>query len=258
MKLLLVTIVALAFAFQTRDREGVPVALWATEGTEDAVGQAFSPTCRYFQGVFNGAVKGFQSRDREGAVRGFQNRDRERAAPQTPPTQTSGRYAVALRLPSDGLYAGEEVQIEFRLTDSSLVDPLIGATPIIRARTRSEIWMPAMPSMARIIEVAHVEGVPGEYGVHPTFPHGGEYLLELAIEPPGAEMFKVRFPLQVADTPPGKRRNSVRPWSVELRSSPKTTEAGNPAELALTIRHKDNPRERLENSMSSTNSKCIC
>ena len=85
----------------------------------------------------------------------------------------SGVYEVTLRLPADGLVAQEEMQLEYRVTDTSRVDPVMGAAPVIRAQARSVIEMPAMPGMAKLIETAHPEGVPGEYGVHPVFPHGG-------------------------------------------------------------------------------------
>lgn len=165
------------------------------------------------------------------------------AQEQTLAAQKAGRFEVGLRVPPDGLYAGEEMQIEFRVVDTSQVDPVLGPTPVIRARTRSEIHMPAMPGMAKLVETAHVEGVPGEYGVHPTFPHGGEYRMELTIEPPGGEPFRVGFPLQVADTPSKKRKAAVRPWSVVVRPSPKSPRAGEPAELEISIRHKDNERD---------------
>jgi len=38
--------------------------------------------------------------------------------------------------------------------------------------------------MARFDEIAHREDSPGVYGVHPTFPHGGDYRLCLTILPP--------------------------------------------------------------------------
>ena len=165
------------------------------------------------------------------------------AQDQPLPTQKAGRFEVGLRLPLDGLYAGEEMQVEFRVVDTSQVDPVLGPTPVIRARTRSEIHMPTMPGMAKLIETAHVEGVPGEYGVHPTFPHGGDYRMELTIEPPGAEAFRVAFPLAVADAPAKKRKAAVRPWSVALRSTPKTPRAGEPASLEIAVRHKDKEDE---------------
>lgn len=158
-------------------------------------------------------------------------------------TERSGKYEVALRLPPDGLYAGEEMQIEFRVVDTSQVDPVMGPTPVIRATLQSSISMPAMAGMPKVEEAAHVEGVPGEYGVHPSFPHGGEYQLDLTVQPPEGKPFTVRFPLAVGDSAPKRKKPLPRTWTLEFRSAPKAPKAGEPAELTLSIRHKDNPKE---------------
>src|ERR1700693_3747758 len=114
---------------------------------------------------------------------------------QKPPHQRAGKYEITLRLPADGLYAQEEMQIEFRVTDTNQEDPLIGFAPVIRAGIKSVIDMPAMPGMPKYEELAHPEGPPGEYGVHPTFAHGGEFRMRLSITPPADQPFDVAFPL---------------------------------------------------------------
>src|SRR5262245_57641055 len=98
--------------------------------------------------------------------------------------RSAGKYAVTLRLPPDGLYAREEVEIEMRIEDNSRVDSVLGPAPVIRARVECTIEMPAMPGMPRVQQVAHTESVPGEYGVHPTFAHGGDYVLQISAAPP--------------------------------------------------------------------------
>jgi hypothetical protein len=35
--------------------------------------------------------------------------------------------------------------------------------------------MPAMSGMPKFAEAAQAEDTPGDYGIHPTFAHGGEY-----------------------------------------------------------------------------------
>src|ERR1700730_1782725 len=92
------------------------------------------------------------------------------------PVRTAGKYIVAMRVPADGVFAQEETELEFRIEDTSRVDPLTGNTPVVRARVDVSVVMPLMPGMPGLREQAHVEGVPGEYGVHPTFAHGGDYL----------------------------------------------------------------------------------
>lgn len=158
------------------------------------------------------------------------------------PGKRVGNYTVSLRLPPDGLFAQEEVQIEFRIVDSSRVDPVLGAVPVIRAEVRGVIEMPAMPSMPKFDEIAHPEGVPGEYGLHPTFAHGGEYRLRLSIQPPGGQSpFAVDFPLAVQDSFRGKqRKRSPQPFLVEVKPS-RSPRAGEPCDLEIRFRKRESP-----------------
>lgn len=148
--------------------------------------------------------------------------------------QRSGKYELLLRLPPEGLFASEEQQIEFRLTDTSRVDPVQGATPVIRAKVTGVIEMPAMPGMPKVKEIAHPEGVAGEYGLHPSFPHGGEYRLRLQVEPPADTVFSLEFPLTVADANEN-RKPGAKPFRVEMRANPKTPKAGEEFEIALRV-----------------------
>jgi hypothetical protein len=150
----------------------------------------------------------------------------------------SGPYEVTLRLPAGGLFAQEEMQIEYRVVDTSRVDPLFGPAAVIRAQTASRITMPSMAGMPALTETAHPEGIPGEYGIHPFFPHGGEYLLTLQITPPAAEAFTVTFPLTVADPNPARRRPPP-PFTLELKASPSSPSAARPVKLRFTVRRRD-------------------
>jgi hypothetical protein len=143
------------------------------------------------------------------------------------------KYEVALRLPPEGLVAGEETQIEFRVSDT---------LPIIRARIEAEIDMPAMPGMPKVIETAHPEGVPGDYGVHPTFPHGGEYRLRLHIVPLEGEPASAEFLLNVQDAGTVPAKKTPPRFRLEIASEPKTPKAGEPAKLRLIVRERENPR----------------
>lgn len=129
-----------------------------------------------------------------------------------------GKYEVSLRLPADGLFSGEEMQIEFHVADSSKEDPLMGFEPIVRAKILSTIDMPSMTGMAEIREISHPEGVPGDYGLHPYFVHGGEYRLRLAIEPQGEPMFMAEFPLKVGDARPN-RPKAPNPYKMKFSGS---------------------------------------
>jgi hypothetical protein len=162
------------------------------------------------------------------------------AAPDEGPKQRAGKYEVTLRLPSGGLFAGEEMQIEFRVVDASQVDPVMGAAPIVRAQVQGSIGMPAMPGMPKYEETAHPEGIPGEYGIHPTFSHGGEFRLRLAVNPPAGEAFHVDFDLNVADaSDAAKRKPGPRPYRIEVATQPRHPKAGESVELQLRVRRRD-------------------
>ena len=158
----------------------------------------------------------------------------------------AGNYEVAVRLPPEGLYAGEESEIEFHIADVTQVDPVLGPTPLIRGDVQATISMPAMPGMPRFHEQAHVEGVPGDYGIHPTFAHGGDFQLTLAIKPLAGEPFTAQIPLQVADSQTGKARKKIPPaFRMEIASNPKTPKAGEPANLELVFRARETPKEAI-------------
>jgi hypothetical protein len=158
-----------------------------------------------------------------------------------PNTVRAGRYAVTLRLPPDGLYAGEEVEIEFRVVDASAEDPVLGPPGVIRATIGATIGMPAMPGMPKYEEQAHVESVPGDYGIHPTFPHGGDYLLTLRVAPPVGEPFSAQFPLAVKDADPS-RPPAPKPFFLDVESKPGKPKAGEPADLRFVVRERANPK----------------
>jgi hypothetical protein len=156
------------------------------------------------------------------------------------PQRSAGPYRVTLRLPEGGLYAQEEMQLEFRVEDTTRPDPVTGFTAVVRAAPETSIDMPAMPAMPKFTEVAHPEGVPGDYGIHPTFAHGGDFRLRIAIHPPGAGAFSVEFPLVVSDAAQGARHKPPPPrFRLELSAEPKKPKAGQPVALSLVVRDRD-------------------
>jgi hypothetical protein len=141
-----------------------------------------------------------------------------------------GNYRVSLRLPAEGLFAQEESQIEFRVEDLSRPDPLTGYSAVVRLTPRAVIDMPAMPGMPSITETAHAEAAPGDYGIHPTFAHGGEFRLRISVEPDAT----VEFPLAVNDA--NARRKAVAPrFALEVRALPKKPRAGEPVDLLFRV-----------------------
>jgi hypothetical protein len=169
------------------------------------------------------------------------------ASAQELPRQRQGPYEVALMLPPSGLFAGEEMEVEFRVERVDGADAGAPA-PLLWARIRGELDMPSMPSMPRFSEIAHREGIPGVYGVHPVFPHGGEYRLCLTILPPEVQPvgdprpttpFTFEFPLIVSDGVSSPKRESakVKPYLLELTATPRHPAAGEPVDLELRVRH---------------------
>src|SRR6185436_11207102 len=161
---------------------------------------------------------------------------------QAPPAQIAGKYEVSLRLPADGLFAREEMEIEARISDRSRNDPVMGNAPVIRAVVDAVIDMPSMPGMPKITERSHSEAVAGDYGIHPVFAHAGEFRLTLNVTPPGGAPFIAQFPLIVKDADPA--RPKLPPvYRVEIKTNPKSPQAGQSVELELRVRHRDRPKD---------------
>ena len=64
-------------------------------------------------------------------------------------------------LPAAGLYAGEEMEIEFRVVDVEHPDGSGAPSPLLWGQLLGEVSMPSMHSMPGFSEIAHREGVPG-------------------------------------------------------------------------------------------------
>lgn len=155
-------------------------------------------------------------------------------------TAKAGRYMVELRLPQDGLFAEDETDVEFHVSDSSQDDPVQGPPPIVKARIAARVTMPTMSSMPAQSPKTHAEGVPGDYGVVLYFPHGGEYRLDLSVTPPGDKPFTVTFKLPVADATAARGRASrPKPYTLEVSSNPAKPDAGAPALLTIAVRSRD-------------------
>jgi hypothetical protein len=176
------------------------------------------------------------------------------AAPEAPRVR-AGPYEVTLMLPPAGLFAGEEIELEFRVLDFRAAGAAAaGPVPVLFARFQCEVDMPSMPGMAKFQEIAHREDVAGVYGVHPTLPHGGDYRFCITLLPPEEQLamnprpdgpFTVEFPLDVNDPPPRRRgRPAVKPWELEVSSEPRTPAAGETAELELRVRVANSPDRR--------------
>lgn len=151
--------------------------------------------------------------------------------------KTIGKYTLALRLPPEGIFAGEQIDIEFRLLDTSKLDPVSGATGVTRVQTKAVITMPEMAGMPAQNPKVHTEGIPGDYGLECFFPHGGQYQISLSLIPPGeTKPITASFLVDVQDAEARQSKKPVpKPYFVEVKSVG-AAEAGKPAELRFTIR----------------------
>jgi len=172
----------------------------------------------------------------------------ELAGAKEPPRQRVGPYEITILLPSRGLYAEEEMEIEFKVERVGSDEAQAPPSPLVSARIRGEVDMPSMPAMPRFDEIAHREGIPGVFGIHPTFPHGGDYRLCLTVLPPEiqpvddprpATAFTYDFPLTVFDGVSSPRGESakIRPYVLDLTMEPRQAVAGQPVDMELRIRH---------------------
>ena len=151
--------------------------------------------------------------------------------------KTIGKYTLALRLPTEGVFAGEQIDIEFRLLDTSKIDPISGATGVARVQAKAIVTMPEMAGMPAQSPKIHSEGVPGDYGLECYFPHGGQYQIALSLLPPGeTKPITASFLVDVQDAEARQGKKPVpKPYFVEVKSIG-TAEAGKPAELRFAIR----------------------
>ncbi|MFM7187471.1 MAG: FixH family protein [Armatimonadota bacterium] len=149
----------------------------------------------------------------------------------------SGNISITLRVPDGGVFAGEAIDIEFRVTDTSKVDPVFGATGIPRVVSKAVITMPEMAGMPEQRPKIHTEGIPGDYGIECFFPHGGEYKIALSLQIPGIqEVVRTDFLVDVRDeAAPGTRKAVPKPYIVDVKTK-SAAKAGDAAVLQFTIR----------------------
>ncbi len=152
--------------------------------------------------------------------------------------KTIGKYTLTLRLPTEGVYAGEQIDIEFRLLDTSKIDPVSGATGVTRVQTRAIVTMPEMAGMPAQNPKIHTEGVPGDYGIECYFPHGGQYQIALSLSVPGeSKPLTASFLVDVQDAEARQSKKPVpKPYFVEVKSIGAAV-AGKPVELRFAIRN---------------------
>lgn len=148
-------------------------------------------------------------------------------------TATVGKFQIELRVPEEGLFAGEPVDVEFRLSDLTQNDPIEGKKGVPNAVPTATMTMPEMPGMPVVRPRIHSEGVPGDYGIELYFPHGGTYKIGVRSTPPGSKPIFAVFRVEVKDAE--ERRPVKAPFAVELLDLPKVAKAGEPVRLRVAI-----------------------
>lgn len=159
------------------------------------------------------------------------------SVPFNPIVRRLGAYEVTLRVPRDGVYAGEAIDIEFRVTDPARTDAVLGTLGIPRVVSKAVVTMPEMAGMPEQRPKIHAEGVPGDYGIECFFPHGGEYRIDLTLAIPGAtEPVRTFFLLDVSDSEARKGRKAApAPYRLEVETMG-PARAGEPVDLVFRIR----------------------
>ena len=143
-------------------------------------------------------------------------------------------------------------QIEFRVVDKSRLDADGNPASLTGATIRCSITMPDMLGMAAFEEVAHNEGSPGVYGVHPDFQHGGRYRLVVSIfEQNRGTLFSYKtvdaeFELTVKEPDEARQRSGrVRTYSLQLDDPAKPIVAGAPTVLHMRILREVQPEQTV-------------
>jgi len=160
------------------------------------------------------------------------------ASTQTPPKNivNAGKYQIELRVPDEGIFAGEQIDVEFRLSDTTEDDPIEGKRGVPNANPTASVTMPAMPGMPVMRPRIHSEGVPGDYGIELFFPHGGGYQVQVVATPPGAKPVKATFLVNVHDATARKGVKVSKPFAVETIGFPDHAKAGRQISLRLAIK----------------------
>ncbi len=147
---------------------------------------------------------------------------------------TAGKYAIELWPPEEGVFAGEEIDIEFGVFDSTQKDVEFGGMKGVDFDVKAVVTMPSMPGMPEQKPNTHKEGRAGVQGLELFFPHGGEYLIELAITPKGGEPIKAAFKINAGDERPAGGTKK-QPYELKVIQWPDHVVTGKPVDLRLQV-----------------------
>ncbi|MBX3097404.1 MAG: FixH family protein [Fimbriimonadaceae bacterium] len=152
------------------------------------------------------------------------------------------KYEINLRVPEEGIFAGEQIDVEFRITDTTKKDPVEGDLGVANVKATGTVVMPSMMGMPEQKPNIHREGIPGDYGIELYFPHGGIYEIRLTLTPPEVQPFNVVFRVDVKDGRDGSETASL-PYSLMVVDWPTPAQSG--VDLPFRLRVIDNKDESI-------------
>lgn len=150
-------------------------------------------------------------------------------------TAKFGKFEAVLRVPEEGLFAQEEVDVEFRVVDTTAKDPVEeGFKGVGAIEATAIVTMPSMAGMPEAKPNIHREGVPGDYGIELYFPHGGGYKIDLTLNIPGQGQHKIAFLVDVKDERP-ESASKPQPFTLNVVDWPAQAPAGKPVDLKMKV-----------------------
>jgi len=147
----------------------------------------------------------------------------------------NGNYELELLVPESGLFAGQELDVEIHITDSTKKDPVEGNLGIANIEVDGVVVMPSMPGMAEQKLEIHREGIPGFYGIEVYFPHGGEYQLNLNVAIPGEKAFPASFLVDVKDEAETATGSTAKPYTLKVIGFPEHADSASSIDLKLQV-----------------------
>ncbi len=146
-----------------------------------------------------------------------------------------GNYQIELWPDEEGIYSGEETDIEFGVFDTTKKDEKMGGMLGVEFDATANVTMPAMEGMPAQKPKIHKEGRAGVQGLELFFPHGGDYQIDLTITPKGAQPIKATFTIPVKDDRPEKTAAVKAPYELLIVDWNKHTVVGTPVDLKMRV-----------------------
>lgn len=160
---------------------------------------------------------------------------RVEAPMEEPKSVKVGKYVIELWPPDEGVFAGEETDIEFGVFDSTKKESDGGLAGVSDVAVTAVVTMPSMAGMPAQRPKIHREGRAGVQGLELFFPHGGEYRIDLTLTPKGGAPVKAGFTVAVRDERPADASRAKAPYELQVVEPPAQVMAGEPVNLKLRV-----------------------